>query len=504
MKKTSPYIVIALLAISMVSCDKDYNTIGTGLVDEVHFNIEERSDFSLNSETISLGGDHPVQTNNLPYNVLGYYNDPVYGTTTASILAQVELSEYGMVFEDDAVLTKAVLSIPYYNELISSDEDGVGTYELDSVYGATAINLKMYKSDYYLNNFDPGSNFEDIQKYYSNAHNLTGIEGQLLYENTDFLPTNEEVLVTVLDDNGEEDITRLAPRLRDETSLDLADFAWILDPANTENISTSNNFRNFYRGMYFKATALGAEGVLVGLDMGEVEIELTYEFTDEDGELQEDTIKMLFYGNTINTFDNNFTYTQDTDKLYLKGGEGAMAMITLFAPDEEGFSEELEEIKAENWIINDAFLEFHVAQEVTQGGETEPERIFLYNIDDEKVLIDYVYDQSENSDVNFSKTNHLGKLERDDDGNGVKYSINITEHLTDVIKKDSTNVKFGLVVSNNVKIINNSSVKDSETLLNGPKSVLSSSVNAHRGTVLYNENAIAEDKKLKLKMIYTK
>ena len=35
------------------------------------------------------------------------------------------------------------------------------------------------------------------------------------------------------------------------------------------------------------------------------------------------------------------------------------------------------------------------------------------------------------------------------------------------------------------------------------KTILASSIVSHRGTVLYNENAIDEDKKLKLRIYYT-
>ena len=71
-----------------------------------------------------------------------------------------------------------------------------------------------------------------------------------------------------------------------------------------------------------------------------------------------------------------------------------------------------------------------------QSVDDELERIFLYDINNNNVLLDYIFDNTSSSDPNFSKINHLGKLERDASGNGVKYNIRITEHITNLIKND--------------------------------------------------------------------
>ena len=71
---------------------------------------------------------------------------------------------------------------------------------------------------------------------------------------------------------------------------------------------------------------------------------------------------MLFNGIRLNTFDNTFNITLDDgdselgdEKLYLKGGEGSMAIIDLFDnvdADGNGISDELEDFKSHkgNWL----------------------------------------------------------------------------------------------------------------------------------------------------------
>ena len=529
MKRTKQFLALFIVALLVMSCDKDYNTIGTDLVNGDHFTIIDENDFEIKTTNVRLDGQHPVQTNNLSYNTLGYYNDPVYGETTANILTQVALSEYGREFDETAQITKLILTIPYFNTKTSINDDGSSEYELDSVYGSTEVNLKLFRSDYFLNDFDPEEDFEARQKYYSRGNPFTSTQisstSNLLFEKSDFLPTSNELEVLWTDEDNVTQKKYYSPRLRDSLSLNISDFNWLLEPSNQLAISSANNFKNFYRGVYFEVTnPMPNQGVLLGMDLSQAEIEVVYEYDDPDGgDPIEDSIKILFTGNSVNTFNNNYNYTQDVDKIYLKGGEGAMAVIDLFSgtdDDSDGVSNELEELRSRNVIINQANLEFFVDQNAMQSVDDELERIFLYDINNNNVLLDYNFDNTSSSDPNFSKINHLGKLERDASGNGVKYNIRITEHITNLIKNDSTNVSLGLIVSNNVNLLGSSELKtpvifgaDDEVVNNDGDSdndenndvysVLSSSVNSHKSTVLFNENTVDDTKKLKLRIIYT-
>jgi hypothetical protein len=189
MKSTRQFLAL-LLVLVIISCDKDYNTIGEGLVNEVHFNQILDSDSEITTEQYFFGSnnltDNPVQTNNLSNNLLGFYKHPVYGGSTASAVTQVGLSEYGKDFGLNPMIKKVVLSIPYFSNLIDTDANtGISTYELDSIYGSSPINLKMYRSSYFLNDFDING---ETRKYYSDEDNvsLPRIDDELLYENESF------------------------------------------------------------------------------------------------------------------------------------------------------------------------------------------------------------------------------------------------------------------------------------------------------------------------------
>ena len=98
------------------------------------------------------------------------------------------------------------MTIPYFSRGVeTSDEDDI-TYELDSVYGGSPIKLSIYRNNFFLRSFDPYGEFDDSQKYYSNGSlsDLESIsqgqlEGELLFEINDFVPSDNQINLTELD-----------------------------------------------------------------------------------------------------------------------------------------------------------------------------------------------------------------------------------------------------------------------------------------------------------------
>ena len=538
MKKICSLLVIAIVAVFIFSCEKDFNEIGGNLIDQTNFQVSQvdqsllsvKTDQVFFHSTSGTASPFPVQTDNLSYNLLGYYNDPIYGITTNNVVSKVALNAYGTTFNSSAEIEEVILSVPYYSRRVSTDSDGEGTYELDSVYGGSPIRLSIFRSHYFLNDYAPGDNgnFDEEQLYFSNDASLIESNysptNDLLLSIDPFYPSNLEVDVQELNEStGEmETVERLSPRIR--ANLDINDFQWLIDATNSSNLENVSAFQDFYRGIYFKAEALNSnEGVLLGLDLSQASIEISFkqEEQDDNGDPVLDgngdpkmvtgTITMGFVEKSVTFFENNFNVTPSTDRIYLKGGEGAMATINLFGdedPANEGVFPELETLKTmagdENWLINEANLQFYVDNTQAANADSEPERIMIFDVDNNRVLLDYLFDGTTGTDANDVKTKHLGRLERDDTGRGVKYKVNLTEHINSLIKLDSTNIKLGLMLSNNVSLLGNSVVNNTEDSEGNFDTVLSSSLVSHRGTVLYNENETDEDKKLKLKIYYTK
>merc|ERR1712159_498715 len=86
----------------------------------------------------------------------------------------------------------------------------------------------------------------------------------------------------------------------------------------------------------------------------------------------------------------------------------------------------------------------------------EPNRIFVYDVDNKTPLFDYSLDVTNSTLPSFSKYNHLGPLQRDETTErGIKYKVKITDHINNLLINDSTNVELGLAVSLNVNLEGN-------------------------------------------------
>jgi hypothetical protein len=135
----------------------------------------------------------------------------------------------------------------------------------------------------------------------------------------------------------------------------------------------------------------------------------------------------------------------------------------------------------------------------------EPDRIYLFDPNEKTALIDYFLDQSVSDTQINAKILHLEPLRRVDDepdGEGIKYKVRITEHLNNIIIRDSSNVKLGLVVTTNVNSIENYSSKN-ENDVDGVTELPAGAILSPRGTVLYGNNTSNDEKKVKLTIYYT-
>jgi len=437
-------------------------------------------------------------------------------------------STYSPYFGLEPEIQSITLTLPYFSTAIEINEEGATTYELDSVYGDAPIKLSVYENTYYLRNTDPSSDFDQSQLYYSNANetiNFDNFKGELLYSTTDFTPSNEEIVITEFDEDTEEDVatTRLSPRLQVEL-LNTNNY-WeklLFEKEDSPELSNQNNFVDYFRGIYIKAEAIDDDGnqILINFDSADAEIVVKYNYiseydTDtEDPEIFEGEYTLNFNTTRINLFESDINFSDGNmltgdANLYLKGGEGSMAVVDLFhGPDEDGDGEAdsyLDDflVNKENWLINEAQLIVYEdgSQLNTADDNHTYDRLYAYDVKNNLTLIDYSYDQTTStSEPLYSKISHLGQR-LESDGN-YKYKIRITEHVKNILKKDSTNTKIGLVLSTNV---NNTLTADllgseGESVTGLPEGAILSP----KGTVLHGSNStVPENLRAKLKIYYT-
>ena len=123
---------------------------------------------------------------------------------------------------------------------------------------------------------------------------------------------------------------------------------------------------------------------------------------------------------------------------YLKGGDGIYTEIKLF--DEVDGKDFIDEIKSKNWIINEANLVFNVDRTSLDGvgGTIEPPRLYLYNAETNFPLYNTSTETSLSDTPSGLFLNYDGILEETND-KGMKYTVRITEHINNIIIRDSAN-----------------------------------------------------------------
>ncbi|WP_179374863.1 DUF4270 domain-containing protein [Winogradskyella wichelsiae] len=554
-------IAFSLIIISFIACESDFADLESDVLNsDIATTFDTDSDqYDVITYTKAL---NPVQTNNLILNTLGVYDD-AYGRTTSSFVTQLTPSTYSPDFGDEVIVDSVVVTLPFFSTATGTDTDGNLTYTIDSVISTgdsyNDIKLRIFENNYFLRNFDPSGDFGESQAYYSNKTASSSeiiSEGALEGTELDFLAAqetshtadtniiniSEEVYVLETADTEDDDTDtvvteRQAPGIRiklDPTFWEQKIIAKEGDPV----LSNENNFLNYFRGLYFKAEAVDNKGSFMYLNTSSgnnanVTIyysKLTASTTDEADARDNATYVLNLATNKVNFQVNDFTLPineGDSDngdsRLYLKGGEGAVAGIKLFdgVDDETGLSNfdkfrnkfvnlENNEYTSSKRLVNEANLIFYVDRDqldiLGEDPENEPDRIYLYDVANNRPLTDYDNDFTNSISPSFSKTNHLGRLERVDgenDGKGIKYKLKITEHINNLLLRDSTNVELGLAVSMNVNLegaflqnkIQNSDDSNSTLPI--------SSILSPRGTILHGNNTSDESKRVYLEIYYT-
>ncbi len=553
--------VLLLFAFTFISCDKDFNTLGSDIVGDEHFNFEKYTAVNLNSYIKPTG---PVQTNNLPINSLGIYNNPVFGTTKAHFVSQIEMvyDNPSIGYDYDITANDSVyIYIPFFSTLQSTNESGEGIYELDSIYGdpTQKINLKIYENGYYLSDFDPTTPNpnETAQKYFSDFNstifnNKIGLalnDGNNSSENSEFYFNKNQIIIYETDGTGQflnssgvitnnpsEYVVKERKLPGIWINLDKNTIKnRVLDAVEDGKLFNNSIFKQYFKGLYFNVEEINLnQGSLANLDFSKAEIVVQYRSYSDNNSPHTSAVKknsLIFrmgYSatgiskcNSINLFDfsnitqgyqNSLSSSASQEKHYLKGGaNGSIVYIDAFN------ATELAELRAKKWLINEANLVFYIDQTSMNTAQYEPLRLYLYDATNNRPLLDWYYDTTVGSNTKYNKYVHDGIIQKEASGKGIKYKIRITDHINNVLNgtnpNNNGNSRLGLVVTENINISTNLSFKNPLSIGADTVEFLpSASIMNPLGTVLHgsestatyiDDNGNVVPMKLKLEIYYT-
>jgi hypothetical protein len=493
------YYGLVLLGVAMLlSCEEDIESVGVNMIDNDTFTTGK-----FVSEVVSATTDiERIPANGAGRYLLGSYSDPEFGRLDASLVTQLALPASGSAYSygTNAKIDSVLMIIPYEATKEDNYSDGKPQHSLDSIIGDTdtEFQLDIYELKTYLNQLDP-SDPSKLATYYSDKEFQKGSElffsGGFKVNPDDTVAYVKRYLadgLTVYDTDTikEED---LKPTIKIPLNEELVHQLFIENHTGSE-FSTFDDFSRYFRGFYLQASQLTGPSHLLSLDMASSKMVIYYS-EDEDEDADEDlndngttgetgvrtshSFTFLFGSLKSNVLERDYSNSKMSgpNRLYLQGAAGSLGTIELFAHDD------VNELRNKNWLITDARIDLYI--DTDAGSDIVPEQLFIYNYEDGSQLIDVLLDGVQGVG---------GILERDDDGNPVKYVIKITEYISDVLKsEDPAELKtLGIRVYN---------VSDAPASVTDTK-VRDFSWNP-KGVVLFDHASGVESQRLKLEISYT-
>jgi len=403
------------------------------------------------------------------------------------------------------------------------------TIDIDSIYGNidAPFNFKVERSTYFLRDLDPNTGFQEAQQYFSSQQFSPSFVSDVLFDGQVTI-SDKEILLEKEDDPETTDVNenlqwdKLNPGIR--VKLDSNFFQTnLLDKEGSSELFSQANFSDFVRGLHL-SVAPTAQDIMLLLDLRNAKIDIFYSYeyyntSESEKETRNSSYTLAFLignqngpisGNAVNTLNNDAYPTaildqmdielNDASRIYLKGGSGSYAEINLF--EGNNGREIINQIKANNWIINEANLVFYV-DELATSGAIAPPRIYLYNAENGSIIFNPDTDFSE-SQAPLGQFLNFGGILDEGSPEGANYKVRITSHINNMVVRDSTNATLGLVLTPNITFsgVRNAMLNDmEETDINIPVGNTLSPL----GTVLYGTNVEPQDigKKLKLEIFYT-
>ena len=392
----SHYFVIALILLCCFSCENEESLIGESfVVSDKHTIVsypQEGDDFSMTSESVknsnmlALAGDTSL---------LGYYNDPIFGETTAGFSFQIKPLN---LIENDWNLDNIegiYLNIPYMGFYGKSELDPNSVDFLISAM--VSENLSVENNNTYIHDLPTFDLQEGIMQ------NLGEIENELVLN-----ITTDDLKISLFEE------------FEDNQDLDVI----------------QNNFLTTAPSLMLFAAA-PSDGAIMYLSTSTAFFDIVCKYDDETRDTikfdidSNELIKMNFFNSLgmvdvdgVNNLENN------DNVLCLQSMGGAFSIIDM--PFLDG-------LKEQGYIaVNNAELIFHVSEE--NGNFPLPDKLKLY---------EYLEDgSSSNLDEDDSVEESCVFNEEDN-----TYKLDLTSHIQDIIENEMDS-KFRLYIDSTTSAIN--------------------------------------------------
>ncbi|WP_038005542.1 DUF4270 family protein [Tenacibaculum sp. 47A_GOM-205m] len=446
---------ISLLCFAAItSCEKDFSEVGTNVVTNDKF---ETGEILLDVEITPIDLQN-VQADNINANIsdywLGVYNNPNAKKIEASIVSQLGyisgLKTQENVVDGDTIfsLDKVILKLPY--QATAKTSGGVTSYKLDSILGDpnTAVDIQVLQNETFLNTLDPldptkkNSFFSDAE-YLGNTvlnENSTPYSFKPKASDTIFKFNRIDRSISLANTTTYEDTLRVynaqganIPFLA--IPLDLTTMKSIFwDEFENTSFSSKDDFDEYFKGI--KIIATGNDGAMVPFNLATTptpSVDFYY------------TKSIVEAGNVKDTIQSKYTFPLSgirnslykmspiamqppANKFVIQGTAGNSAEIKILD------NAKVQELKANNWLINDASLTFYVDQTINTEANIIPQQLFLYQNKDNGTGS---VSPTQLTDSYIESSFFGGFLQKNDNESPEKYTFRITNYVTNLLNGEA-------------------------------------------------------------------
>lgn len=531
--------IVITFALSAFSCEDDISDIGSGLLDSGSTaNVMYVDLIAYNTNYDSIRSDEKVLQNA----VLGVYEEPVFGRTKARFISQARLGQLSPDFGANPEMDSVILTIPVFYETAeedididtttiytapegSNDPDTIRikrTYKLDSIYGRTDLpmTLQVREVGEYLLSQD--------STYFSNP-NLANCVNCNNINNIDIFPavlgsqtiTNKITTYQVKADNDE----AMAPTVSIKVKLDKDYFKQkFIDNGGSGLNDQATFIRNLFRGI--ELSVAEEQGFLLNFNPNLMILTMysKYDNPEEQQEGEEDyearlqrNLSLSFasywaatpnYNVQVNQYEHvnrspqfldaytNPNTTSGASRLYLNGLDGTKTIIKF---NQDQLNQIRQNVLENDWAIVGAELNLYVDDNY---GLKKPPYLFGWN---------QYFEEDKVKNVNFSdltqfynsypasvQFNPMYNYTND----SKMYTIRITDYIKSIVEKDSIYENGSMVLSMGNFLLSPSSSYTNPVSTTDPFAN-NRSFNPYR-IVLHGNATEQQDKKLQLKVYYTK
>ena len=372
--------IFTFVFVSIIACEKDIENVGVNLINRIDFN----SDKFTTDVTTSTHNIEKVRADNLSQYLLGVYKDDDFGKIKASIVTQLSLASTGLDFGVNPTIDTVLLSIPY-QATTDTIIGGISDFSLDSIIGDVNVpfTLKVYELGTFLNSLNPDDPSQTAKYYSDKVYQKIMPE---LYSG-DFKPNKNDTVAYVKRWNGTSvyDIDTIkssvvAPIILIPLDENRIKDILINNPSGTE-FDSFQNFIRYFRGIYIEAIeGSNDKSNLMSLSLANANITVYYTNEVEGEKTAQSFTFALGLRNNIIERDYTGAFSSGADKIYVQGAAGTDAVVEILG------NQDLDELRNNNWLINDASLTFYINQNATSN--IIPEQLYIYNYDSNSQLID--------------------------------------------------------------------------------------------------------------------